>query len=328
GVLEWTLEHAQTDDGWNLALYRYDGGDRDLPPVILCGGYACNRYFFDFDARYSMARALARRGFDAWALELRGRGASHPARQSAPRAWTFDDLTLWDLPAAVRHVSNRTGRPPVWIGHSMGGMLGYAGLGLDERIAKSVAGLVTLASPVLFTPVSSSLAHLFGEGIISVATPVIPQRRALVGMWWLVRSSPRVLNVGMNADNIDRAAFGRALRRFICNVPKQKLHQFMRWQLHGTFASVDGLTDYQAGLRRITVPSLVVAGTVDRLAPPQSVRFAYEELASSHKTYREFGVKQGYSADYGHVDLVFGRNAPDEVFPAIADWIQNELPKE
>ena len=74
-----SIEFARTADDWDLALHHYPGTRTDLPPVILCSGYACNRHFVDFDERYSLARFLARRGFDAWVLELRGHGYSEPA---------------------------------------------------------------------------------------------------------------------------------------------------------------------------------------------------------------------------------------------------------
>src|SRR6516164_5017650 len=125
------LHFAHTPDGWRLALHRHAAGPPELGlPVILCPGYACNRHFIDWDAEYSLARFLARRGFDAWVIELRGRGLSHPTPAcAAPRTWTFDDLALHDVPTAVRHVARMTRRRVAWVGHSMGGMLLYASLG-------------------------------------------------------------------------------------------------------------------------------------------------------------------------------------------------------
>ncbi|MEX2557704.1 MAG: alpha/beta fold hydrolase [Actinomycetota bacterium] len=325
--VEWRLEHAPTDDGWDLALYRYEGGRTDVPPVILCSGFACTHHFFDFDDRYSLARYLARRGFDAWALELRGRGASLPARASARRTWTFDDLASLDFPAAVRHVAARTGRRPAWVGHSMGGLLGYAALGSDPSRCGDIAGLVTMASPTVQVPAGSHLVKLVGEGLLATSSRHLPQRRALTTLWLLARSSPRMLEVGMNTSNVDRRAFGRALRRFICDVPAAKLRQFVRWSRTGSFGSADGRIDYRSAMGRITVPALIAAGAGDRLAPPDSVRPAYDAIASEHKSYREFSLANGDAADYGHIDLVFGKRAPDEVFAAVASWLE-ALPKE
>jgi pimeloyl-ACP methyl ester carboxylesterase len=322
------VEFARTADDWDLALHRYRSSRADLPPLLLCAGYACNRYFLDFDERYSLARFLARRGFDTWVLELRGRGYSESAiRSPRGRTWTFDDLVRFDVPAAIAHVRARcAGRSPVWIGHSMGGMVMYAALGEDTALAESVAGFVALASPVAFPPIASRLAHRLGEFLLFLPFPaLLPQQSVLVALWSLVGRSPRAAQVGMNPHNVDHATFGPALRHFICNVPRRKLQQFVRWSLTGTFQSADGCVDYRANLSRITTPVFVIGGAADQLATPGVVGLAYDRIGSPQKRYREFAKGPGVSADYGHVDLIFGLHAPDEVFPAISRWIEAEL---
>jgi pimeloyl-ACP methyl ester carboxylesterase len=317
------IDFARTPDGWDLALHHYRGAPvaAQMPPVILCPGYSFNRVFMDFDNRYSLARFLAQRGFDTWVLELRGHGDSEFAGEHRT-GWTFDDLVELDVPTAVRAVRAQSGRRPVWIGHSMGGILIYAALGADAALQESVAGLVTMASPVAFPPVTSPLFRGVGQLLATLPLPQrLPQRGALVALWSAVSWSPGVLDVGMNPANIDRQAFGEALRRGICNVSRSLLRQLAQWSLSGELRSCDQRIDYRAGLAHITTPALIIAGAADRLAPPELVRFAYDHVSSTRKQYREFSIRNGDSADYGHVDLVFGRRAPEEVFPAIATWI-------
>ncbi len=316
-----SIEFARTTDGWDLALHRYAGTRPDLPPAILCPGYACNRYFLDFDDRYSLARFLARRGVDAWVLELRGHGSSEsPA--GVRGGWTFDDLVRFDIPAAIAHVRARSAsRRPVWIGHSMGGMLIYAALGQNPAVHEALAGVVTLAAPMGFPPVASQLMRSLGEAFLALPLPQrLPQRGVLVALWLVVRWSHAAQQVGMNPANVDPHVFGRALRLFMSNVPRAKLRQLAQWSLTGEFRSWDRTIDYRANLSRITTPALIIAGAVDRLASPEMVKFAYDRISSPQKRYHEF-------ADYGHVDLIFGRRAPEEVFPVVGEWIESELAK-
>lgn len=321
-----SIEFARTTDGWDLALHHYPGARNDLPPAILVSGYACNRYFMDFDDHYSLARFLARRGNDSWVLELRGHGHSEVA-VGRRRGWTFDDLVRFDVPAAVTYVLSHTGgRRLVWIGHSMGGMIAYAALGVNPAVQDALAGLVTIASPMGFPAVTSQMMRSLGEVLLTLPLPErLPQRGVLVALWSVLRWSPSAAQVGMNPANIDLDVFGRALRRFMSNVPRSKLRQLAQWSLTGEFRSCDGTIDYRANLSRITSPALIIAGAADRLASPDMVRFAYERISSTQKRYREFGVRSGDSADYGHVDLILGRRAPEEVFPVIGDWIEHEL---
>lgn len=324
-----SVERVATDDGWLLALQRYHGRDIDLPPVLLCGGYACNRHFLDFDDRHSLARYLARRGFETWVVELRGRGSSRQVNPRRSITWTFDDLVRHDVPAAVRHVRREwSHRRPVWIGHSMGGMLAYAALGQQADTRDALGGLVTLASPVIVGSEPSRLSHMIGGGLLAVSSRAgrMPQRRVLIGLWSLLRHSGALLEVGMNPANVDRQAFGAALSRFICDVPPAKLRQFVRWAQTREFSSLEGV-DYRANLARVTTPTLVIAGARDRIATPASVRLGHGLLPAGHKAYLEFGTAHGHGADYGHIDLVFGRHAPEEVFATVASWIGDGLPE-
>jgi predicted alpha/beta hydrolase len=324
-TLERRIEFARTRDGWSIALHRYQTAEAEPSPVILCPGYACNRHFLDFDDRYSLARHLARRGFDAWVVELRGRGQSQPEEDRAAAAgWTFDDFVRFDVPAAIEHVRERChGRRPVWVGHSLGGMVIYGALGCGPELTEQVSGVVTMASPVGFPPVASVLARALGRLLLGLPFPhLLPQQRVLVALWSLIGWSAGAARVGMNPINTDRHAFGRALPRFIGNVQRAELQQLVHWSMTGEFCSTDGTIDYRAGLRRIVTPALIVAGAVDQLASPEMVSFAYDHIRSSDKTYREFAARNGDADDYGHIDLIFGRRAPEEVFPAIAAWIE------
>ena len=319
-------EFARTDDGWDIALHRYVNARQDLPPVILCSGYSCNRHFLDADERYSLARFLARRGFDVWVLELRGHGYSEPIGALAARDWTFDDFVRFDLPAAVRYVRGRCdGRRPVWVGHSLGGIVMYAALGEKSVECESLAALVTIASPIAFPAVvSPAVRGLAGFFLALPWRAKLPQGFVLRVLWSASSLAPSATGVGMNPRNVDRAAFGRAFPKTICDVPSGVLRQLAQWSLSGEFRSSDGRLDYRARLSDISTATLVIAGAADRVAPPNAVRVAYDFIAAARKAYRQFGVSSGDSADYGHIDLVFGRRAPEEVFPVIGEWIETE----
>jgi predicted alpha/beta hydrolase len=315
-----------TPDGWMLALHRYQPAAPASGAVLLCSGYSCNRHFIDFDERHSLARFLARRGFDAWVVELRGRGMSRPcAGNSRPWRWTFDDLAQTDVPCAIRFVQKQVGhRRLCWVGHSMGAMVQYAHLGTAAR-DEWPAAIVTLASPVVFPAAASALLQRIGNALLALPFfDLVPQRAALGVLWHLVGRT-RALEIGMNPQNIDRRVVGTALRRAIGNPSRLKLQQLARWSADGAFTSHDRAIDYRERLCDVDIPALVVAGGMDRLAPPECVAPAYEQFANSGKRFIVLDRAHGFGNDYGHVDIVLGRNAPDEVFPLLADWIAATL---
>jgi predicted alpha/beta hydrolase len=316
------IHFATTPDGWRLALYRYrPRGAGSGMPVLLCSGYGCNRHFIDYDEPYSLARFLARQGFEAWPVELRGRGLSRPTRTCLrPGAWTFDDLARQDVPTMLAYVAETTGRPVAWVGHSMGGLVLYACLGTRPDVAALVAAGVTVGSPVRFPVMHRSLAARVGQVVLHVPIgDMVPQRLIIGVLWHLVGTSN--LALGMNPGNIDRHAVGQALRRAMSDVSRHKLQQLARWALEGDFASADRAIDYRTALANVTTPLLVTAGSGDQIATPDAVRLALEHLPRGVGEYAEFGRAHGHGVDFGHVDLILGRAAPIEVFPAIGRWL-------
>jgi predicted alpha/beta hydrolase len=319
------VHFVSTRDGWRLALHRHRAGPHGGgAPIILCGGYACNRYFLDYDETYSLARHLARRGFDAWVVEFRGRGLSHAtAACSRPTAWTFDDLARIDVPAAIAYVVRAAGRRVAWVGHSMGGLALYAYLGCHPEGAAMVTSGITVASPVVFPSIGTGLFASIGRLLLHVPFSDTIQQRWVLGAMWHLVGQTNALAVGMNPANIDRQVVGQALRCALSNVSRLKLQQLARWAFKGEFASADGTVDYRAALGQVRTPLLVVAGSADHLAPPATVQHTLVHLPTDVGSYLEFGRMHGHSVDYGHVDLILGRAAPGEVFPALARWLSD-----
>jgi len=50
------------------------------------------------------------------------------------------------------------------------------------------------------------------------------------------------------------------------------------------------------------------------------VRAAYEAWGGERSMWIA-GLEGGCGCEYGHSDLLFGRRAPDEIFPRVRDWL-------
>lgn len=317
-TLPWTpddLYRVPTPDGATIALGRYHarGERRFTTPVVLCHGLGANRYDLDFNERYSLARFLARRGFETWVLELRGRGMA-----GKPVEATFDDQARDDVGTALRTVlSANTAKDALWVGHSKGGMVAYAHLA--RLPGAPIRAVVTLGTPVSFEHQPGvkqflrAVAPAFGLSRIPVrlATRVV----APFGLPpWPI--GPYLAN----AENMEPQVVRQAIANVTADILGGVARQFQRWISTGRLDGEDGF-DYRAGLKDVKVPVLLMAGIKDLLAPPKTVEPA-RALLGGPVEYVLLARSHGFSADYGHGDLTLGRSAPDEVFPRVAEFLE------
>lgn len=309
--------YGETRDGWLLALGRHrpHGTPRPLP-VLLVHGIAANRLCLDFGVeRWSLAAHLARSGFDVFALDLRGHGASRRARGGARRAWTFDDYLREDVPAALEAVRKATGqRQVLWVGHSQGGLLGMVAC---EAHPDRVAGLVTLGAPV-FWDVQDHLKLFLRFGFLLSGRWNRFLARCLApfaGFWHVP-----VSEIAINGRNVTRGVYRRVLANVVENISPGVLAQFARWITTDTFAAADGSLDYRAALATCRQPALFVAADADRIAPPSVVARSAAAWGGPSAILR-FGATAGTAVQYGHTDLLLGVHAPEEVFPKLSAWL-------
>jgi pimeloyl-ACP methyl ester carboxylesterase len=303
-----------TDDGAAIALGRYHPRTerRFREPVILCHGLGANRFSVDFDERYSLARFLARRGYETWVLELRGRGLAGPTGPA-----TFDDQAEHDVAAAIRTVRSTGADRVTWVGHSKGGMVLYGHLGKHPEAPVQAA--VAIGTPATFTfqPGLKVFTDRIQPALGLDSIPVAQVCRSIAPFG--IPPGPLGRYLAYSA-NMDPEVAKRAISNAAANIPGGVARQFALWVRSGRFTSMDGQHDYHAALDRVRIPMLLIAGSKDLLAPPLAVAHAKNKLAGPVK-FAIAGKQHGCKEDYGHGDLILGRNAPDEIFPRVDEFL-------
>jgi len=150
---------VETSDGWTLVVTRYEPTPQAFPqpllgePLLLVHGFSQNRHAWTSG---EFVKNLLYFGLDIHILELRGHGksgielqrtragAGGPLPRDLDYGWDIDSYFLNDLPAGIAAVKAATGRQRLfYVGHSMGGILGYGHAGLHDDFE----GLVTIGAP-------------------------------------------------------------------------------------------------------------------------------------------------------------------------------------
>jgi pimeloyl-ACP methyl ester carboxylesterase len=313
------IHFAGTSDGWRIGLTRYrsEGPPRG-EPVLLCHGIASSSAGLDLTDDQSLALALARAGYDAWLLDLRGRGQSLKPRLfgKVDWDWSFDEYVERDAPAAVAAVLRATGAERLhWVGFSLGAVVGYGAL-QDPEIAPRVRSAVAIAGPASYKMQRRYLFHWPLRNLRWLRFGFLMRLLAPVSGYW----RPKLLH---NPENIS----GAIIRRFAVNAAtsfaRNEMLQYSDWLEHDAFRSIDHRRDYRQGLAKITTPMLFIAGNKDLIAPPPSVKDAHDAVASPDKKFVMASRGQALECNYGHLDLVLGQNAPKEIHPLVVEWLES-----
>lgn len=320
-----------TRDGWQLAVYRYWKGEATSRwgPVVLCHGLGANRFDLDApDPEISLARYLHQRGHDVWVVELRGAGRSRPPGWPLRRRYPFDfdEYVHRDVPAILRYTLDATSAPAIhWVGHSMGGMLAYAALEhFDNRLFHSVTTIGSPAFTAVKHPLVDKLYHL--HFMLEVVRWVPVRRLGLLAALFPELTMNTVGRLLANIEHMDRRHLRRLAARALYDLPAPLLRQFAEWYGGPAgFSRADQLLGYYEHLDRVQAPMLIVAGAGDVLTPVEDLAAVHEAISSPDKKLLVCGTAQGFSLDYGHIDLVLGTRARDEVYPHISSWIESHV---
>jgi pimeloyl-ACP methyl ester carboxylesterase len=258
-------------------------------PVILVHGSFSNRRIWYSPKGLGLGPHLARAGFDVWIAEMRGHGLS--PRNQHYRRNRVADYARYDLPAIAAFVREQAGQAPHWVGHSLGGTTLAAALGGHYLGEEDVAS-----------------AALFGSQISRVYWPLKMPPVEWGGRLLLKRFA--VLSGSLLKRGPEDEPIGLAL-------------ESMRW--HGLFGRFgDAERDWWAGLADVRVPVLAVAAAGDLQDPVWACRKLAEQIPEECRHFLELAKGEGFSDDFGHIEMLVSKAAEREVWPLVAHWLKHQ----
>jgi hypothetical protein len=332
----------QAGDGLPLRLthYRGDAEPTRGPVMLVAGTGVRGAIFASAPSPTTMVDALVAAGYDVWVEDWRA------SIDFPPREYTLDQAAVFDHPAAVREIRARTGADSIKaIVHCQGStsftMSSLAGLVDDVRTvvsnAVSLHPVVTRLSRAklsLLTPVASRVFD-GADPQWAVRAPT-PARKALAAWVGLVRRdcdepacamSTYIYGYGPDVlwrhANLDTETHRWVTREF-GYVPFSFFRQILASVKAGHLVPADDLPALPASFTSSEPPRdqlwTFVAGDRNVCFTPVGQQRSHAWFRSHSKQDHRFVPLPGYS----HLDVFFGRHAPQETFPHLLAGLERE----
>ena len=171
--------------------------------------------------------------------------------------------------------------------------------------------------------VSGTRLAIIGDNIANINTVGFKAARAQFADL-VARLATPLHAISYQPDNVAPAVVGCLMVNGIEDVPAALGREMTRWALSDGDIRVDGRLALDE-LKGHGHTACFMVGPFDRLAPPRSVRYAYDAWGASvdgvDKRWLLIDREHGASADYGHADLVMGRRAAQDVFRPLAEFL-------
>ncbi|ANM32333.1 hypothetical protein ABI59_17985 [Acidobacteria bacterium Mor1] len=284
------------DSGGTLALHRFclaPGG----PAVLAVHGSISNGRMFYSNSGRGLAPFLARRGFDVYVLDYRGRGESRP---SVREFHDFDqrDLILEDIPRALQRVRDLSGRPKVHaLAHSWGGVLLLSALGRQPDICDSIASVGLFAT--------KRVVHVRGV-----------RRLFALDMFWK--------GWGLWVSGALGYLPARALRAGSDDESFGTHRDCVTWVRPGAWVDPTDGFDYAGAWRDgDSRPRLRAWAAINDayLGHPEDCRVFLEEAGYDPAGLIVLSRANGQRQDYDHINLLTHPDAESDLYPQVEGWI-------
>lgn len=274
-------------------------GSTNGPVVFMLHGAIENgRIFYSERARKGLGWFLAAQGMDVYIADLGGRGLSFPPIHRHSEHGQTESI-VHEIPAILNWLQQR--RPQasqIWISHSWGGVLQASVLARFPQYLKPLKALVYFGSKRSvqgFNREKLLKIHFFWNRLAFVLTHLYGYLPA------------RELKLGADAES--RKSHG----------------QSAQW-IRGPWLDPEDGFDYAQAIQSLSLPpQLYLAGQHDfALGHPEDVERFRQEVGGPSE-YWFLGRQAGFQHDYGHIDMLTHKDAPEDIFKPVLHWLQHQL---
>jgi len=338
-------EHtAVTTDGFILGMQRIPRNTPGRYPILLMHGLlGSSDNFLTNLENQSLAYVLHNAGYDVWLGNVRGNHYSRRHKSLNPDhmkfwKWTFDEMSLLDVPAMVDRVLHVTGQSKVtYVGHSQGTLVLFQSvMAHNSSFAEKIHSFFALAPAALVQDLTSPMrkivpyandiktaSKLFGKG------EFMPASTSLANISRNCRHEPcdNVLEIirGLDKENTNSSRLpvyfshnpaGTSTLNMVhwaqmVESPEEvlKYFDFGHWSVN--MKHYGQRFPPSLDFSKFTVPAYLFCGGKDKNVSLRNCMQLYSLLPGKKDVF--------YYDSYTHTDFIWGMDAASRVYSKILD---------
>ena len=270
--------------------------DESGQPVFMVHGSIENGRIFYSESGKGLAPYLAKAGYDVFIADLRGKGKSTP-KINKDSTFGLTEVIREDMPAFINKIKEIKGNAPQhWFSHSFGGVLMLACLALNPEIVR-LSSMVTFGNKRYLQTQSFKRFMMLNLGWYFLGSMILMVKKFLPA---------KKMNLG--ADDETKKTF-RETNQWL------ERKEWRDWY--------DGF-DYAAKLRELSLPPVLsLTGANDPvLGRKEDCQRLLDEIESKNHEVVVIGKENGNLHDYNHNDLVTHRDAPEDHYKIVLEWME------
>jgi cholesterol oxidase len=333
------MYNIKTPDGFQIKLTRYAAGRKG--PVILAPGFTVNACSFAADTvEENLVEFLCNAGtkhnnpednYDVWLLDYR----ASPDAGNNGKPFTMDDIALYDWPAAVQFVLEKTHARDVQVLAHCAGSMSFlmAKLRGLKGVRSAICSQLTL-HPVTdwmnYLKADVHLVKILEESLhintLDIRSGNSTQDKGMDALLWSLPVpegeecknpccrrifavyGPSYTHSQLNHDT------HVAMREWFGVVSTKSFEQLTTMLRLGYVVDRDGKNTYLPEVKNIDIPIHFIAGSRNQIFFPETSLRTFEWLKANVGAH--LFSRQVYT-DYAHMDFFIGKNASRDIFPSL-----------
>jgi predicted alpha/beta hydrolase len=308
----------QTQDGWKLKAYHHKCFKSLHLPVLIFHAMSLSAYSLNGNGGIpSIASWLSQNGYDVWVCECRGVGNAFHQDKIKRLEWTFDDQLKYDVSAFINSIGKETGHYKFhWIGHSMGGALLLAYLcSTDNSIIQS--GIIAGAGFEVSNRIGTTELQI--KLLNALRIKRIPLKALAILSKPFFRFIPD--QYGYFSKKLTGYTNCIEIMKDIHNIPTSLMMYSLKSYRKNGFRDINDKLIYSEKAKNVSTPLLFISGDEDLAWIPSVVEENLKFFSQGNAQILPLGKAYGHENNYGHLDLLMGKNSEKEVFPEILKFL-------